>query len=123
MELYATLPVVYTVLMSRKRIYAIHYAPVIPGATMADYVRDYYIDDGKARRVMRWLFYRQDANGRSEVREYRDFPDSGGLIDALVAADIPLEIYPRSGAYRFEPFRPKFQRWYLGINPHTGRKE
>ena len=122
MELYATLPVVYTVLMSRKRIYAIHYAPVIPGATTADYFRDYLIDHGKARRVMRWLFYRQDDAGRAEVREYRGPLDAMGLCDALIAAGIPLE-FGGDGTWRFEPRRPKFQRWYLGINPHTGRKE
>ena len=91
----------------RKRIYAIHYAPVIPGGTMTDYLRDYYIDGGTARRVMRWLFYRQDAGGRVEVREYRDFPDSMALVDALIAAGISTEIDPNGHTYKFEPRRPR----------------
>ena len=108
--------------MSRKRIYAIHYAPVIPGATTADYYRDYYIDAGAARRVMCWLFYRQDDGGRVTVREYASARDAMKLYDALMAAGIPLE-FGEGGAWKFEPRRPRFQRWYLGINPHTGKKE
>lgn len=93
--------------MNRKRIYAVHYGPAIPNATLADYTRDYYIDHGKARRVMRWLFYRQDAGGRVSVREYRDFPDSAALVDALIAAGIPLEIDPAGHTYKFGPFRSR----------------
>lgn len=90
--------------MNRRRIYAIHYAAVIPSATLADYARDYYIDHGKARRVMRWLFYRQDAAGRVTVREYRDWPDAMGMLDTLTAAGIPLEIGD-GGTWKFEVWR------------------
>lgn len=106
----------------RKRIYAIHYAPVIPGGTMTDYLRDYYIDGGTARRVMRWLFYRQDDAGRVSVREYHTQRDPMAIFDALTAAGTSIE-FGKGGAWKFEPRRRGFQRWHLGINPHTGRKE
>ena len=112
----------YTIGMARKRIYAVHYGLVIPNATVADYTRDYYIDRGKARRVMRWLFYRQDAAGRVEVREYHTQRDPMAIFDALTAAGTSIE-FGKGGAWKFEPCRPGFQRWHLGINPHTGRKE
>lgn len=88
--------------MNRKRLYAIHYAPqAIPGATMKDYARDYYLNGGTAPRGRVWVFYRQDAAGHVTAREYQPWGNLSRLTNDL-ARLYQTEEDPRTGTVRFE---------------------
>lgn len=85
-----------------KHLYAIHYAPrAIPGATTADYLRDYYLNNSTAARAPRWVFYRQNAAGQITVNEYA----AGGRTTRLLATlenALPVELDSETGTVRFK---------------------